>query len=286
MAATGRGSLGAVVIVWLIGCGDIGSRLGRRLREQGETVHALSRSDRLIPDGVIWHPADLDRPDSLPRCSGQIIYTAPPPRQGRRDPRVRAWLQRAGDCDAMVYLSTSGVYGDQGGNWVDERCPPAPQTDRAHRRLDAERQLQAWAQRQNVRLAILRVPGIYGPGRLPRQRIEQGRPILAPDQAPWSNRIHAEDLTTACLLALAQGRGIYNISDGSPSSMSEYFTAVARHLGLPEPPRIDWDRASEEFSPQLLSFYRESRRMDITKARRELGFEPRYADLAQGLAAC
>ena len=210
----------------------------------------------------------------------------PPSAQGVEDLRMRAIIGQFRDVNAVVYISTSGVYGDCGGDWVDESRTPAPLTDRAKRRLDAEQQLQSWAQTQNVRLVILRVPGIYGPGRLPIKRLQQAQPILDPALAPFSNRIHADDLATAVELALQQGHGIYNISDGTPDSMSRYFLLCAAHLGLPTPALMDWAQAEATFSPAMLSFYRESRRLNIEKARIELGFTPRYPSLLEGLAAC
>lgn len=272
--------------IWLVGYGDIAARAGERLRADCAALHALSRGARPAPPGLTLHRADLDLPDSLPVVSGRVLYTAPPAPGGEGDPRMRAFLQAAGAIEVLVYLSTSGVYGDCGGDWVDEQRPPAALTGRAARRVDAEHQLQDWAGQRGARLAILRVPGIYGPGRLPLERLREGRPVLDPAQAPWSNRIHAEDLASACLLALDHGEGIYNISDGTPSRMSDYFLACARHAGLPEPPLISWEQAQRTFSPQLLSFYRESRRLDISRARQELGFEPRYPNLEAGLAAC
>lgn len=199
---------------------------------------------------------------------------------------MAALIQRFDEVCSVVYISTSGVYGDCAGEWVDENRRPQPLTQRARRRLDAEQQLQAWAQRSGQRLAILRVPGIYGPGRLPVKRLQQGKPVLHPDQAPFSNRIHSQDLAQVCLLALDKGDGIYNVSDGSATSMSQYFLQCAEHLGLPQPPLINRTQAETQFSPALLSFYRESRRLNIDKARRELGFSPRYPDLNSGLQAC
>ncbi len=229
---------------------------------------------------------DLDNPESLPQLSGRVIVSAPPAGDGEHDVRMTKLIASLVDVEVLVYISTSGVYGDCAGERIDELHPPNPLTDRAKRRLDAELQLQGWAARSGARLAILRVPGIYGPGRLPLARLREGRPVLKPEQAPVSNRIHAEDLAQALWLAAEHGDGVYNISDGSPDSMSHYFLRVAEHYGLAQPALIDWAQAQELFSPALLSFYRESRRLDIRKARRELGYTPRYPDLASGLAAC
>lgn len=265
-----------------MGYGDIAARVATAMQPHP----CISLSRRPAPPPVKSHIADLDQADSLPVIDGRVLYTAPPARDGEDDTRLAACLDRCRDIEVFVYISTSGVYGDCAGAWVDENHPPAPITARARRRLAAETRLRGWAEARGLRWVILRVPGIYGPGRLPRDRLEKGLPILDPREAPWSNRIHADDLTSVCMLALDKGQGIYNVSDGHPGAMSEYFLACARHLGLPTPPLVDMATAARTFSPQLMSFYRESRRLDIDKARRELGFTPRYPDLASGLAAC
>lgn len=257
-----------------------------RLHNAGEPVSCLSR--KAGPENIASYIADLDQPPfSLPEISGRLVYSVPPPSKGVKDTRLNTFLSGlGGEIECFVYLSTSGVYGDCDGDWVDETREPAPKTDRARRRLDAEMQLRAWADARKVRLVILRVPGIYGPGRLPVQRLQARTPIMDPALAPWSNRIHAEDLAQACCLALQRGQGVYNISDGCPSSMSEYFLRCAQHLGLPAPPSLNREQARKTFSPQLMSYYRESRRMKIDKARQELGFAPAYPDLTSGLAHC
>ena len=229
---------------------------------------------------------DLDAPSGPLHLPGPLIYTVPPPRSGPRDTRLQNLLAQLDPPPAaIVYLSTSGVYGDCGGDWVDEQRAAAPLTDRARRRLDAEQQIADYATAQGIRHAILRVPGIYGPGRLPIERLQAGTPILDPAESPWSNRIHAADLAAACHLAADKGQGVYNISDGTPGRMSEYFLALADALGLPPPPRIGMAQAEREFSTQRLSFLRESRRLIIDRARRELAYAPRYPSLAEGLPA-
>ncbi|MGJ8668023.1 MAG: NAD-dependent epimerase/dehydratase family protein [Oceanococcus sp.] len=228
----------------------------------------------------------MDSDDVLPQLRGKLVVTLPPSAQGACDLRLRRLLPHLDKVDTLVYISTSGVYGDCAGEWVNESRALAPITERAIRRVDAEQQLQVWAEQHKARLVILRVPGIYGPGRLPIKRLQEGRPVMHPEQAPFSNRIHADDLANSICLALERGRGVYNISDGEPDSMSRYFLLCAEHLGLPAPPLIDRASAEKTFSPALMSFYRESRRLDICKARAELGFSPRYPNLSAGLPAC
>lgn len=190
--------------------------------------------------------------------------------------------------ERVIYISTSGVYGDHQGSRVDEQTPPRPGTERARRRLAAEQSLQGWARQHRVDCVILRVGGIYGPGRLPLQRLRQGMPVLRPDLAPPTNRIHADDLAQVCQAAARAGGQctIYNVCDSEASTMSEYFLAVAEQAGLPPPRQIDWQQAESELSPAMLSFLHESRRMDNGKLLRELDIRLDYPTLAEGLAAC
>ncbi len=284
--------------VLIIGCGYIGLRVAAAERQRGRRVHALARSaesaSRLRAAGVEPRAGDLDQPASLTGidAAGTLVYYfAPPPPAGTTDPRLQAFLQAI--CGPrrparVVLISTTSIYGDCQGHWIDERRPPNPQTDHARRRLAAENSLRRWAADSGVAALVLRVPGIYGPGRLPVERLCRGLPALREQESPWSNRIHADDLVTACLAAADRGPpgAIYNLSDGHPSTMTDYFNRAADALGLPRPPQIDWGEARERFGAEMLSYLAESRRLDTTRARTELGFTPRYPTLDLGLKAC
>ena len=281
-----------------MGCGDIGRRVARLEQEAGLALTALARSEGSARQlqGVAIAPlrGDLDDPVSLSGLSvqGQILhYLAPPPGEGEGDPRIQALLAQLvpGTLPAVVvYVSTSGVYGDCGGAWVDEDHPLNPQTDRARRRVAAEQALQAWSSQTGVPAVVLRVPGIYGPGRLPIERVRAGRPLLREDQSPHSNRIHADDLAAACFSAARRGRSgaAYNASDGHPTTMTDYFNRVADLAGLPHPPQIGMDEARRVLPPAFLSFLEESKRLDNRRMLTELGLTLRYPDLDCGLAAC
>lgn len=280
----------------IVGCGDMGMRIARDLREHGVTARGLVRSSasrrRLAAQGIPALVADLDKPDTLldlPLRGSEVYYMAPPPPRGRLDSRMRAFIHAASGRvpRRVVYISTSGVYGDCAGGWVDETRPPAPQTERAHRRWDAEQVLAAWGRDSGCERVVLRVGGIYGPGRLPIARLA-GITLICPQDAPYSNRIHCEDLAQSCIAAMARGRSgeVYNVADGHPTTMTDYFYRLADLAGLPRPPCVGLDQAPGRLSPAMLSFTRESRRLDIGKLRRELGIELRYPDLEQGLAAC
>jgi nucleoside-diphosphate-sugar epimerase len=284
--------------VFIIGCGDIGRRVAALERAAGRRVLALARSEaaalKLSQNGIEAVAGDLDRPDSLrglPAAAAVLYYFAPPPPAGDGDPRLAALLAAlpAGALPRRaVYISTSGVYGDCGGAWVNEDWPVNPRSDRAKRRAAAEACLAEWAGARGVDAVVLRVPGIYGPGRLPKERILRGVPVVREEESPWSNRIHADDLAQACFLAARRGRagGVYNASDGRPSTMADYFHQVADCLRLPRPPAIAMEEARAVLGPGILSFLEESKRLDNGRMLEELGVVLRYPDLASGLPAC
>ncbi len=220
-----------------------------------------------------------------------LYYFAPPPPAGEGDPRTVHFLNRlsrSGLPSRIVYISTSGVYGDCQGAIVTEQRAPQPLTSRARRRLAAERSFLAWGEEHSVAVTILRVGGIYGPGRLPLERIRQGAPLLQRAEAPFSNRIHADDLARICQLAGEQTTPsvIYNCCDGEQSTMTDYFLAVAAAAGEPAPPQLDWEEARRRLSPAMLSYLTESRRMDNSRLVEALRYQFLYPDLKSGLPSC
>ena len=190
--------------------------------------------------------------------------------------------------ERVVYISTSGVYGDCGGAWIDEDWPLNPISERGKRRLAAELILRGWSDRTGIPVVILRVPGIYGPGRLPVERVRQGVPVLFEADSPYSNRIHADDLALACCAAARRGHAgqAYNISDGHPTTMTDYFWRIADRYGLKRPPAISLAEARQVLSPNMLSFLEESKRLDNRRMLDKLQVTLQYPDLASGLEAC
>jgi nucleoside-diphosphate-sugar epimerase len=281
--------------VLIVGCGDVGVRVARLLQARGGKVAALARTDaataRLRGFGISPVPGDLDEPASLaslPVAGKLLFYLAPPPGGGSADTRMRNFcaavdLERAPA--KVVYVSTSGVYGDCGGAWVTEETPPNPQTSRAQRRLDAETALREWGRSQGVAVVILRVTGIYGPGRLPLARLQQGHPVLREDESPPTNRIHADDLAMICVAAAEKGEDgeIFNVSDGQPGTMTQYFNGAADLLGLPRPPQVTMAEARQVMTPLMLSYLTETRRMDNRRLLERLGITLHYPDLESGL---
>ena len=284
--------------VLIVGCGHVGRRVAVSLHARGQHVTGLVRSTtsaaQLRELGIDALCLDLDDSASpMPRSGkfGGLCYLAPPPSTGVQDTRMRGFLEsldKTSPPRRIVYISTSAVYGDCRGDWITEEQPLQPATDRGRRRLDAERQLQAWAARHGVEWVILRVPGIYGPGKLPLERLRKGLPVLREAEAPYTNRIHADDLATICVAALDSDHHntVYNVSDGHPSTMTDYFFRVADAAGLPRPPVVSREEAQQVLSAGMLSFLQDSRRMSNQKLLRDLRVTLRYPDLDTGLQSC
>jgi nucleoside-diphosphate-sugar epimerase len=280
----------------IIGCGYMGRRVIRHTADPSHITGLVRSPDnaariRALGARALQGDLDADSLPVLPSHHAEVLYLAPPPAGGTRDSRMAHFLAataRDGEPARIVYVSTTGVYGDCDGAWVDESWPARPNVDRARRRWDAEQQLRAWRARTGGELVILRVAGIYGPGKLPIARLRKGAPMVAERDAPWTNRIHADDLAEVLLAALARGRDgeVYNACDGHPGNMADYFNRVADLAGLPRPPVIDRAQAGEQLSAGLLSYLAESRRLSNRKLLVELGVTLRYPSLDQGLPAC
>ena len=283
--------------ILIVGSGDVARRalpwLLRRFR-----VFALVRQPEAAVElralGAVPVVGDLDDRQSLRRLAGiadAVLHFAPPPQTGHGDPRMARLLAalagRSSLPQGVVYISTTGVYGDCAGGRVDETRPCRAQTARGRRRVDAERRLRAFGRRNQVRVALLRAPGIYAGDRLPLERLRRGDPVLAADEDVHTNHIHAEDLARiACLALFRAGPGrAYNASDDSGLRMGEYFDAVAERFGLARPPRMARAEIVHHLSPLTLSFMSESRRLDNRRLKRELRLRLRYPTVADGLRA-
>jgi nucleoside-diphosphate-sugar epimerase len=280
----------------IVGCGYTGLQLARRLQPLWR-VTALARSadaaSKLQAAGIASVRLDLDATavtGTLADAAEQaaIAYLVPPPDSGSTDPRLARFLDAIGSArpTVLLYMSTSGVYGDTRGGVVTEQSPVAPANDRSRRRVAAEAAAQAWCAARGVRCVVLRVPGIYGPGRLPLERLRRGEPALRPADAGPGNRIHVDDLVTACAAALEQPvHGVFNVSDGNPATSTEFLQRTAALAGLPPPPLVALEEAEGRISAGMLVFLRESRRIDNRRMREELGVTPRFASLDEGIAA-
>jgi len=278
----------------IVGCGDIALRalpgLVQRYQTYGlvRTAEKAARIDALGAQALL---GDLDHPESLQSIdlgAALVLHLAPPPESGEGDARsanlVAALATRPPE--VLVYISTSGVYGDCQGERVDENRPLAPLSARGRRRVAAERTLLEWGQRSGARVTILRVPGIYAADRLPLAYIRRGLPVLRAEDDSYTNHIHADDLALICQLALERGQAgrIYNANDDGELKMGDYFDLVADRARLPRLPRVTRTQAEAgAISEGMLSFMRESRRLMNGRMKTELGVQLRYPTVFQGV---
>lgn len=283
----------------IVGSGDIARRAASWLSKHF-SVFALTRHAEPTEAwrGLNARPnirlivGDLDNPASLRRLAGWadlVLHLAPPQAEGVRDERTRnllAALSRGSSLPRrLVYVSTTGVYGDCGGARIDETCPRRPQSARALRRLDAEKTLRRWGMRRQVSVILLRAPGIYADDRLPVARLQAELPVLAEAEDVYSNHIHAEDLARACCRALFRGGSgrSFNVVDESDLRMGAYFDLVAERLGYPPPPRLGREALKQRLSPTQYSFMLESRRIRNDRLGKELGLRLLYPTVSAGL---
>jgi nucleoside-diphosphate-sugar epimerase len=276
----------------IVGCGDVGMRLLPLVRARFRVFAVTSNPDHraiLRAAGAVPIVADLDRPASLQRLARlapNVVHLAPPQADGSLDRRTRRLSAILPDGARVVYVSTSGVYGDCQGQLIDETRAVAPHNARAWRRVDAERVLRDWARRAGGRLAIVRAPGIYARERLPLVRLQQGTPALLEQDDVYTNHIHADDLARIVALALFRalpGR-LYNAVDDTHMLMGDYFDSVADAFGLARPPRVARAELAAEVSPIKLSFMAESRRIGNARIKRELGVRLAYPEVRAALA--
>jgi nucleoside-diphosphate-sugar epimerase len=278
----------------IVGSGDVALRaiplLARRHR-----IYALVRNpdycEKLRALGALPVIGDLDDRARLARISGladAVLHLAPPPSSGSYDVRTRnllSILSRGRLPRRLVYISTSGVYGDCRGAWVSETHPLNSTSPRSQRRVEAENQVRNWARRNRVNASILRVPGIYAADRLPLGRLKQGTPVIIDSEDSYTNHIHADDLAHICVAALRYGKPcrVYHACDDSQLKMGEYFDQVANAYGLPHVQRVSRAEAQRVLSPVLLSFMNESRRLTNKRMKQELKVKLRYPMVADAL---
>jgi len=281
--------------VFIIGYGYTGQWVAERWMERGAKVRALVRRPIRLAEHM--HPriellrGNLDEPSGLPvaaMAGTRLYYFAPPPKHGDADQRLRGVLGALrAPPEKVVLVSTTGVYGDCAGEWVDESRPPRPGADRARRRLDAEQAMTEYASAHDVPLVILRVAGIYGPGRLPEQRLREQTPMPASEDCGYTNRIHIDDLVDICVETMARREvtGVFNVSDGTPGTMREYFDLVADALGYARLPVLARDQMAANLNTRMMSYLGESRRIDNSKILRTLAVSLRHPGLGDALAA-
>lgn len=274
-----------------LGHGYTARTLGRRLTAQGWRVIGTTRSEDAAAairaegaEAVIWPPAD---PAALAAEATHILASAAPGRDGI-DPVLAvmgdALAARGGDVVWAGYLSTTAVYGDRGGDWVDEHADLTPSTPRGHARVAAETAWRDLMARSGLPVHIFRLAGIYGPGRGPFQKVRDGksRRIVKPGQV--FGRIHADDIAAVLMASMARPRpgAAYNVCDDLPAPPEDVIAEAARLLNLPIPPAVPFDEA--EMTPMARSFYAECKRTSNRLLHDELGVTLAYPSYREGLA--
>lgn len=282
--------------VFIVGCGYVGRRLGHALSADHDVFGLVSSTKRLKSlRAARIEPLVLDidrarRGDLSPVWirDADLIYLVPPPHEGESDTRLDRFLQLLTERPTVfVYASTTAVYGDLGGGEATESTPVNPNTLRAQRRISAEHMTRVWCTENEVRRVVLRLPAIYGPGRLPLERLQRGEPCIREADSGIVNRIHVDDLIRICLAVLRNpdARGVYNASDGNAHRLTDYLKRVAAAAGLPPPPEVSIEEAQLTFTPERLSFMESSRRIGTQRLREELRVELQYTDVDAGIRA-
>ncbi len=277
--------------------------MNKTLLSFGHGFSARALADRLLPQGwrIIGTTRNADKMDGIAATGVEpqlwpgsdmrglletcpnILISAGPGSEG--DPVLNALgdqiAQAAPHLRWVGYLSTTGVYGDNRGGWVDETSPLAPATERGRARVEAE---AAWSAIPDLPLHIFRLAGIYGPGRGPFEKVRNGTARRIIKEGQVFSRIHVEDIAQALELSLAtpDPGAIYNLCDDDPAPPQEVIGHAAELLGLPLPPAIDFETA--EMTPMARSFYAESKKVRNNHAKSSLGWQPAYPDYRSGLA--
>jgi len=282
---------------FIAGCGYIGGRIASLAKAAGDDVTCLVRSDikaeQLASSGFDVVRCSLNEPAEIPLIDirGQtLFYLVPPPGGGIYDQRVRNFcevISKSDPPDKIVYMSATSVYSVKDGSVVTESSETAPVSAMGKRRLDAEAMFKSYGAANGVPIVILRVSGIYGPGRLPLTQIYSGQPLLLESESGPSNRIHADDLAAICLAAIDKGQDgeIFNVSDGKSCSMTEYFNTVADALGVVRQPQVSMEEARRVMTPLMLSYVSDTRVVDNALMRERLGVQLRYTSMIDGISA-
>jgi nucleoside-diphosphate-sugar epimerase len=268
----------------IFGAGYSGLAIARAALAQGISVAVTSRGAPVLPARAVPVPFAAAAPAIA--AAQFLVSTAPPAASG--DPVLAAYADtiRAAPLRWLGYLSTTGVYGDRGGGWVDEDTAARPGADRSRRRREAE---LAWQDVAAGRpLDLMRLAGIYGPGRSPLDEVRSGRArrVVRPGHA--FGRIHRDDIAAGVLAALArppQGTRVLNFSDDVPAESAVVLTEAARLLGVPPPPEVPFETAWAGMSDMGRSFWAENRKVASAKTQAALGIAWRYPSYREGLAA-
>jgi nucleoside-diphosphate-sugar epimerase len=266
---------GAAVL--LIGYGYVARALAPVLRKAGANVHFTTRRDTAVEGALPFGTQAMQ--DAF--ATADIVVSSIPPAKDGSDPALAVLSGIQSRAAWIGYLSATSVYGDRNGQWTFEGEAPAPSLTRGTARAAAE---LGWLETYPA-TQVFRLAGIYGPGRAPFGRIRSGKARIIDAPGHVVNRIHVDDIVTALMASIARPspQDIYNIADGHPATPGEVMAYAAHLIGFETPPTVALNDAS--VSVMARSFYAETKRIDITRAKTRLGWEPRHANFKQGLRA-
>ena len=275
--------------LFIFGLGFSGLEIAKLARSQGwqvaGTCRTADKAARMRDLGIETHLFDgtAALPDDVVGEASHILCTIAPGAAG--DPALRTCAPALRRARWLGYLSTTGVYGDRGGGWVDEDTPPNPGQKRSIERLSGERAWQALALEAGTSVAIFRLPGIYGPGRSAIDQVLAGTARRLDRPSQLFSRIHVEDIAGTVLKAMTQAAGsrIYNVADDLPAATADVVAFACTLLDRPAPPLVPWEQAEAAMTPMARSFYAESRRVRNDRIKTELGVVLRYPTYREGL---
>lgn len=277
--------------LFIFGLGFSGLEIAKLARAQGWAVAGTCTSEekarRLRESGIDAHRFDgtVALPSEVFGEATHVVCTIAPGEAG--DPALRTCRALLGRIHWLGYLSTTGVYGGHDGGWVDETTPTLPTLPRSRQRLAAEQGWRDLASETKASLHIMRLPGIYGPGRSTLDRVRAGTAQRIDKQGQFFSRIHVEDLAASAMKAAARSSSVevWNVADDLPAPNADVIAYACELLGRPVPPAIPWDEAAPTMSAMARSFYAESRRVRNDKLKRELRVVLRYPTYREGLRA-
>ena len=280
----------------IVGYGQLGSVICKQHLLASDQVYSICRS-QLQPSSPLHQPliSDLDTlsvPLSLPNTIECLYYFAPPSNTDLTDKRLKRFLvlHKSINIRHIIYISTSGVYGDSKGEWITEQTPPNPAADRAKRRLDAEQQLIAFNEQYSTAVTILRCSAIYSSKTVNKERIlANTKPVIKSSLAPFTNRIHLNDLMQVCLSAMKQPPQtyeIYNVSDGQPSTTTAHAWLLSDLACIERNKEISLEEADQYYSPAYMSYLNESKRLDTSKLKQQLKPALKFENCRDGIHQC
>jgi nucleoside-diphosphate-sugar epimerase len=273
----------------IFGLGYSGRAIAKAAMQAGFAVTATSRTPPLPPEpGITIIPFDAAEPAIA--AGTHIIATAAPDEHG--DPilaRYAAQITAAPDLNYIGYLSTTGIYGDQNGGWVDEDTQPNPQSPRAQRRIAAEQGWSKFAQTHTKVIHIFRLAGIYGPGRSMFDDLRAGTARRVVKPGHLFGRIHRDDIAQGVLAAMQRpvqpGATIFNFADDEPAASADVVVEAAKLLNIPPPDPVPYEQATQKMSSMALSFWSENRRVSAEKTKAALNLAWKYPTYREGLRA-